>query len=608
MKTLSQLKIIICGSVDDGKSTLLGRILSETRNISLDQKEKLKIISKRYGTTNEAIDYALIVDGLQDEREQGITIDVAYKYINYKTQRLVFCDSPGHDQYTRNVVTAASNCHIGIVLIDSAKGVLQQTARHLAILNFVGIEHIIFAVNKIDAIHYNQKKIKQLFITIKNILNNYQFKSKFIIPISALNNENITKKSKKLFWYKGKNLLDQIINIKINEKNVGTSYIPIQHVHRPSSNIRQYMGTASGIIKKKEPILVLPSETKTSIKNIFFDNKKINATKHNAPVSIETKNQLDIARGDVIVLNKNIISIGNFFNASIVVTSNDNIYSGRQYLIRIHNKEIKITVTKIKGKQDINSSNLTSAKYLSINDLGEIEFDTHEKIVFAPFQKIKELGRFIIIDIENNNVVAAGIINFALRRSGNVFKSKVMIDNKKRSELIRQKSICIWLTGISGSGKTTIANALEQKLHDQKKLTYLLDADNLRLGINKDLGFSKNDRIENIRRIGEIARLMKDAGLIVIVAAISPYEKERMFVKSLLKKEEFFEIFVNTPLAICVKRDSKGLYQKARKDKFINKTGLGINYEIPKNPDLEVDTSKQQIMEIVDLIVEKLFN
>ena len=605
MTSFSQIKIITCGSVDDGKSTLVGRILAETNNIYSDQNDKLKIISKRYGTTKSSVDYALLMDGLQDEREQGITIDVAHKYIDYKNKRLVFCDSPGHNQYTKNVVTAASSCSIGVVLLDAAKGILEQTARHLAILDFAGIKHVIFAVNKIDSIKYNKKKFAYLQKKIQTLFNNYTFVSKFIIPISALNNENIVKKSQKILWYKGKNLLDQIIAIGSKDYSSSIPYITVQHVHRPNNKTRHYMGMARGSsIKNKSKIFIFPSKLKSAVKNIFFDNKKQSSTASNYPVCIETENELDITRGDIISLKKDAVETGNCFNASVVITSQDNLYSGRQYLIRIHNKEIYATVTKIKKKVDFGSENSQNLKELLVNDIGEIEFDTNETIAFLPFSTVKELGAFVIIDIGNHSVIAAGKINFALRRSGNVFQSNLKINKKNRSHLIRQTPKCIWFTGISGSGKTTIGNALEQKLHSQRKLTYFLDADNLRLGINKDLGFSQNDRVENIRRVAEISKLMVDAGLIVIVAAISPFENERNFARSLFDKKEFLEIFVNTPLSVCKTRDPKGLYKKSAKDKFMSKIGLGSDYQTPKKPDLIVSTERESSEQIADRILK----
>ena len=410
-------------------------------------------------------------------------------------------------------------------------------------------------------------------------------------------------------WYKGKNLLDQLISIKVLENKIKESFLPIQHVHRPNRMIRHYMGTATGQnLKKGKIVYVLPSNQKTKIKNIFYNNKKQKQTLHNYPASIETTTEIDIVRGDVIVSNINSFDVGNCFNASVVVTSNDSLIAGRQYLARIHNKETKITITKIRKKIDINSGKVLESGELLINDIGEIEFDTNEKIVFTKFDHSKQLGSFVIIDLENNNVVSAGKINFALRRSGNIFQNQFEINKISRAKFLKQSPKCIWFTGISGSGKTTIASALEKSLFKQNKLTYFLDADNLRAGINKDLGFAQQDRVENIRRIAEIAKLMVDAGLIVIVAAISPYVRERQFAKSLFDKKEFFEVFVNTPLKVCLKRDPKGLYKKAKKDKNMNKTGLGANYEKPRNPNLEIDTSKQKTDEIVKNLIKKAFS
>jgi bifunctional enzyme CysN/CysC len=607
VNSFSQIKIITCGSVDDGKSTLVGRILGETNNIYTDQRNNLKKISKRYGTTSDQIDYALLMDGLQDEKEQGITIDVAHKYINYKNKRLVFCDSPGHKQYTKNVVTAASNCSIGIILIDAGKGILEQTSKHLSIIDFSGIQHVIFAINKMDNIKYNQKKFNSLKNEIENLLKYYTFQSVFILPISALKNENIVKRSRKLSWYKGKNLLDQIIATKLKFTNSRVSYLKIQHVHRPNNKTRHYMGLVRGhSIKKKSTVFVLPSKSETTVRNIYFDLKNQSLTRSNFPISIEIGNELDITRGDIIALKKNEIETGNCFNASVVVTSKDNLYFGRQYLIRIHNKETYVTITKIK-KKDLINRETQSKKELLVNDIGEIEFTTTENIAFTPFAKIKELGAFIITDTDNYNVIAAGKINFSLRRSENIFKSNLSITKKDRSNLTRQTPKCIWLTGISGSGKTTIGNALEQILHSNKKLTYFLDGDNLRLGVNKDLGFLPNDRVENIRRVAEISKLMVDAGLIVIVATISPFENERNFARSLFEKNEFIEIFVNTPISICKSRDPKGLYKKASKEKKLNKIGLGSSYQIPKKPDYIVSTEKDSSDQIAQSVFRKYF-
>jgi len=604
---LDPIKICICGSVDDGKSTLVGRILLETKNIFADQIVKLKNLSKRYGTTGSNIDYVLSMDGLQAEREQGITIDVAHKYINYNKRRIVFCDSPGHKQYTKNVVTAASQCGVAIVLLDASKGVLEQTLRHIAILDFVGIKHIIFTINKMDCVSYNYNVFIKIQDQISLLLKDKNFISPRFVPISALKGDNIASLSSKMKWYKGKSLLKILSNIKVSDYTIKDSYIAIQHVHRPNPSIRHYMGIRNGEFFKNDNIIVFPSRQKTKIKNTFQGFEKNKRKLKSNIISFETKDEIGITRGDIVVKNKQgSIQTGNAFNASVCIISEDNLYSGRDYIMRIGNKETNINISKIKNKLDLFTNKKISCKELLINDLGEIEFNSIESVTFTPFDQDKFLGTFILIDKENNNTVAAGKISFALQRSESVLAEKIDIDQKKKAQLLKQSPVCIWLTGISASGKSTIAKALEKKLYQQGKITALLDADNLRLGINKNLGFSKSDRIENVRRISEIAKLMVESGLIVIVACISPYEQERIAARSLFKKFKFFEVFVNTPLSVCKKRDPKGLYKKSKMNKKINRTGLSNLYEKPKHPDLEIDTSRENINSIVNKIINKV--
>ena len=599
-------KIVTCGSVDDGKSTLIGRIIFETNNILNDQKNKLKNLSTRYGTTGNKLDLALLLDGLQDEREQGITIDVAHRYINYKNQRLVFHDSPGHQQYTRNVVTAASNCDIAIVLIDSKKRVLEQTKRHLKILEFLNIKNIIFVINKIDLIKYNQKKFNEIKNELQIIISNNSIK-KFYIPSSALNGDNVVFKSKKTKWYKGKSILDTIISIKY-QKLKKDSFMSIQHIHRPNRQIRNFFGNLNGSFKKNQKIKILPSDNSTKIKNIFH-NLKNEKKLSNTYASLEIDKQVDVSKGDIItsVDNKSILS-GNAFNADVVVTSNDKITSGREYLIRIHNKLTKITVLKIKKSLNFLNKKSKVKNELDLNDIGEIEFSSNDLIAFSNSPKAPGLNDFILIDELTFSVVCAGKINFALRRSGNIFKTSGKINKEIRSKIKRQSAKCIWLTGLSGSGKSTIAQALETKLVQSSKHTYVLDGDNLRLGINKNLGFSAADRTENIRRVAELSKLMVDAGLIVIVAVISPFEKDRNFAKSLFNEKEFYQIYVNTPLKVCIKRDPKKLYKNSKIIKGFNKIGLTDGYEEPKNPFLKIDTSKEETSKSVNKIIRKIFN
>ena len=601
-----QKKIVTCGSVDDGKSTLIGRIIFETKNILNDQDTKLKKLSKRYGTTGKDVDLALLLDGLQDEREQGITIDVAHKYINYKNQRLVFHDSPGHDQYTKNVVTAASNCDLAILLVDSSKGVLEQTKRHLKILEFLNIKNLIFAVNKIDLISFNQIKFKKICNDLKLILNKHKKINTYFIPVSGLKGDNVVTKSKRIKWYKGKSVLDVIVKTKITNKKMPT-FLPVQHVHRPNRKVRNYFGELSGSFSLNHKIKVLPGGSSAQIKNIYTNFKKIKKIS-NTYMSLSLKNELDIVRGDVVTsLDDKTIKSGNAFNANIVVTSQDKIIPGREYLLRIHNKVLKMTVLKVKNSFNFKTNNFIQASELDVNELGEIEFSTNQEIAFSTFDNIPQLGRFVIIDNINFNVVAAGTINFELRRSTNIFATEGSVNKKIRSSIKKQKPICIWLTGLSGSGKTTVAQALEKELVNKGKHTYVLDGDNLRSGINKNLGFSSADRSENIRRVAEISKLMVDSGLITIVSVISPFEKERVFAKSLFEKDEFFEIYLNTPLSVCLKRDPKKLYKKAKTIKGFNKIGLTTGYEVPKNPYLKIDTSKESIEIAVNKIIKNIF-
>ncbi len=599
-------KIVTCGSVDDGKSTLIGRIIYETNNILNDQKYKLKKLSERYGTTGTKLDYALLLDGLQDEREQGITIDVAHRFINYKNQRLMFHDSPGHHQYTRNVVTAASNCDTALLLVDAKKGLLDQTKRHIKILNFLEIKNIIFAINKIDLIKYDKKKFEDIQKNLENISGDRKVIKKFYIPTSALHGDNVFLKSKKIAWYKGKSILDTISLIK-NENKKNQNYMSVQNIQRPNRNIRHFTGDLKGTFKVGQSIKVLPTGSVSSIKNIFHNFKK-NKAITNSHVSLDLNKQVDVSKGDIIVTKDNkYIQSGNAFNAEVIVTSEDKVVPGREYLIRIHNKISKITVIKIKAGYDFSENKETKKNELDLNEAGTIEFTSNENLTFSTDEKVKELSKFILIDELTFDVVCAGKINFALRRSGNIFKTEGTIDKNVRSKIKRQKPKCIWLTGLSGSGKSTIAQALEKVLVEKNKHTYILDGDNLRLGINKNLGFSTSDRTENIRRVAELSKLMVDAGLIVIVAIISPFAKDRAFAKSLFDKSEFYEIFVNTPLKVCMKRDPKKLYKKSKNQKNLNKIGLTGDYEKPKSPFLEIDTSKEDLKKSVNKLISKIF-
>mgnify|MGYP001292851573 CR=1 FL=1 len=599
-------KVVTCGSVDDGKSTLIGRIIFETQNILDDQKSKLKKLSLRFGTTGSKLDYALLLDGLQDEREQGITIDVAHRYINYKNQRIVFHDSPGHYQYNSNVITAASNCDIAILLIDVKKGILNQTKRHLKILEFLNLKNIIFAFNKIDLVKYDKKIFFKLKEDLKKTLHS-NVKSSFV-PISALNGDNVVFKSKKMRWYKGRSILDTINSITLKRNRITKPYLTVQHIHRPNRLTRNYLGDLRGSLKVNQKIKILPGGHIANIKNIYSNFKKLKKVS-NSPISLNFKKQFDISKGDIILgLNNQQISTGDAFNAEIVITSDEKIISGRQYFLRIHDKFSKVTITKIKSVFNFRNNLNVKTNLLNPNDIGQIEFCSNDIIPFSTFNQLADIGRFILIDEVNFKIVGAGKINFALRRSRNIFKTVSKINQKNRADLKYQKAKCIWLTGLSGSGKSTIAQHLEKELFVKSKHTYILDGDNLRLGVNKNLGFTAADRAENVRRIAEIAKIMVDAGLIVIVAVISPFRKDRHFAKSLFQKKEFYEVYVNTPLKVCMKRDPKKLYTKVKNIKGFNKIGLTGSYEKPENPFIKIDTSKETIINSVKKIIKGVFN
>lgn len=604
-----QKKVVICGSVDDGKSTLTGRIYYDTKNLPKDQLKRVQLISKKKnqkGIGNN-LDLTFFNDGLADEIEQGITIDVSHKFLNVAGERYIFHDSPGHNQYTRNVINAASECNIAIVLIDLTKGILDQTKTHIQILKFLGIKNIIFVLNKIDLIKYNKKTYNEVLKTLKKYLVSYPLEKFYFVPTSALIGTNVVFSAPKNKWYYSKSIFQILKQIKI-KKNLNTiGYLSVQQVCRKNGK-RFYKGQINGNLKKTDAITLLPLNKKIKILNIYNDFRKKDYLQNGAYASIELKGHYDISRGDILCWKKeeNILT-GDHFNATLAVTSEEGIYAGREYFLRIHNQETSASVNKVKGLLD-HENNLIKRSKLKANEIGQIEFSLNKSIFFSENNKISELSNFVIIDKFSNNIVAGGKINFKLRRSEKIFPVKSNIVKSTRSRIKKQVPICIWLTGRSGSGKTTIAQILEQKLLADGKHTYLLDGDNLRSGLNKDLGFAKADRIENVRRVSEVAKLFVDAGIIVIVSLISPFLRDREFAKKLFLKNEFFEIHVNTPLSVCIKRDPKKLYKESKKNLSLNNIGLGGIYEEPKKPFLRVNTEKNNARFQSDKILKKIFN
>ncbi|MDC0426655.1 adenylyl-sulfate kinase [Pelagibacteraceae bacterium] len=604
-----QKKVVICGSVDDGKSTLTGRIYYDTKNLPEDQLRRIQLISKKKnqkGIGNN-LDLTFFNDGLTDEIEQGITIDVSHKFLNAAKERYIFHDSPGHNQYTRNVINAASECNIAIVLVDLTKGILEQTKTHIQILKFLGLKNIIFVLNKIDLINYDKKKYIKVLKTLKNYLASYSLGKFYFIPTSALTGTNVVFSAPKNKWYYHKSIFQILKNIKIKENKNTFGYLSVQQICRKNGK-RYYNGQINGNLKKINEVFLLSLNKKIKILNIYNNFKKNFFLQDGAYASIELKGHYDISRGDILCWkNREHIFTGNNFNATLVVTSDEGVYAGREYFLRINNQETSISVNKVKGILDFDE-NLIKRPKLQVNEIGQVEFSSIKPIFFSESKKISKLSNFIIIDKSSNNIVAGGKINFKLRRSEKIFPTKSNIIKSTRSKIKKQIPICIWLTGRSGSGKTTVAQAIEKKLVAKGKHTYLLDGDNLRSGINKDLGFTKSDRIENIRRVSEVAKLFVDAGLIVIVSLISPFLRDREFAKNLFLKNEFFEIHVNTPLSVCIKRDPKKLYKESKKNFNVNNIGLTGIYEDPKDPFLRVNTEKNNADFQAEKILKKIFN
>ncbi len=604
------LKFITCGSVDDGKSTLIGRILFESQLILDDQLEVLKNDSIKVGTQGDNLDLALLVDGLSSEREQGITIDVAYKYFNTNKRKFIVLDTPGHEQYTRNMVTGASNADLAVILIDASKGVLTQTKRHSYLCSMMGIKNIIVAINKIDQVEYKEKIFNSISNEFKTMSAKLNFSQMSIVPVSALKGDNVSIKSKKTKWYKGKTLLDILEKSEIKRrKEQSTFRLPIQSVLRPNSKFRGFQGTvSSGSISKGDKILIQPGSNTAKVKEIFYSGKKINKALADNAITITLNKEIDVSRGNIFTKDKEPCEISNQFQSKLIWLDENDGHTGRSYIFKINNQTAGAQISKIKSKIDISNLTDTSGNMLKLNDISTVNINLDKDIVFEEYTMNRSLGGFILVDRFSNKTVAAGLIQFSLRRAQNIFEQNLSINKNLRHKLNNHKSKVLWLTGLSGSGKSTIANELEKKLYERGIRTYVLDGDNIRHGLNKDLGFTDADRVENIRRIGEVAKLMVDAGLIVITAFISPFAAERAMIKEMFSEEEFKEVFIDVPIKIAEKRDPKGLYKKARKGLIKNFTGLDSEYEKPINPDYRFQTDKLSLKKIVNSLLSSEFS
>jgi bifunctional enzyme CysN/CysC len=604
----SMLRFITCGSVDDGKSTLIGRLLYDTKLLYEDQLAALEADSKKVGTQGDKIDFALLVDGLAAEREQGITIDVAYRFFSTDKRKFIVADTPGHEQYTRNMATGASTADVAVILIDARQGVLKQTRRHSFIASLLGIRHIVVAINKMDIVGYSQAVFEKIEADYRAFADKLGFESIVAIPISALEGDNITAKSANTRWFKGPALLPYLETIEVASDRAEKPFrMPVQWVNRPNLDFRGFCGTiASGAVRPGDEVVVVPSGRRSTVKRIVtMDGDLAVAGPHRA-VTLTLADEIDISRGDVLCAGPAPAEQSDQFAAQIIWMHDEEMIPGRQYHFKTANRTVSGSITELKHKVNVNTLEHMSGKTLELNEVGVCNVSTSAPIAFDPYAQNRETGSFIIIDKRTNNTVGVGLIDFSLRRAQNVHWQDLDINKRARAHAKHQRPCVLWFTGLSGAGKSTIANLVEKRLHDMGRHTYTLDGDNVRHGLNKDLGFTDADRVENIRRVSETAKLMVDAGLIVLVSFISPFQSERRMAREMLEDGEFIEVFVSTPLAVCEKRDVKGLYAKARRGEIRNFTGIDSDYEAPENPELTLDTSKTTAADAAATIVEHL--
>lgn len=602
------LRFITCGSVDDGKSTLIGRLLYDSKMIFEDQLSALKSDSKKYGTQGQKIDFALLVDGLAAEREQGITIDVAYRYFSTDKRKFIVADTPGHEQYTRNMATGASTANLAILMIDARKGILTQTRRHSFIVSLIGVKNVVLVINKMDLVDYDQKTFDQIDKDYREFSSSLGFNDIVSIPMSALEGDNVLERSDNTKWYQGPLLMEHLEEVRIDRDNTEQPFrLPVQWVNRPNLDFRGFSGTiASGSINVGDEIIALPTAKTSKVSQIVDGKGEQNSALAGQAITLCLEDEIDISRGDVIAKINDRPETTDQFQAHLIWMHNENMLPGRPYLIKTNNKIIDGAVSELRHKVNVNSLEHESGKVLELNEIGLVNIKTSEPIAFDAYKDNKSMGSFILIDKFTNSTVAYGMINFGLRRASNVHWQAVDVHKEIRATQKHQQAKILWFTGLSGSGKSTIANLVEKKLHVMGKHTYLLDGDNVRQSLNKDLGFTDVDRVENIRRVGEVAGLMVDAGLIVLAAFISPFSAERQMVREMVGEDEFIEVFVDTPLEVCEARDIKGLYKKARAGELKNFTGIDSPYEIPETAEIHINTVDNTEDEAAELVIKVL--
>ena len=605
----SLLRFITCGSVDDGKSTLIGRLLYDSKMIFDDQFEALQADSKRVGTQGQEIDFALLVDGLAAEREHGITIDVAYRFFATEKRKFIVADCPGHEQYTRNMFTGASTADLAIMMIDARKGVLVQTRRHSYLCNLIGIKNIVLAVNKMDLVDYSQQVFDQIVADYTAFAHEIGIKSFTAMPISGFKGDNITSLSENTPWFTGKPLIEHLESVELDLTTDQTKpfRLPVQWVNRPNLDFRGFSGLiSSGSVKPGDAVRVLPSGKTSTVTKIISLDGELDEAVAGQSVTICFADEVDCSRGNVIAVADAPPEVSDQFEATIVWMDDDPLHVGRAYWLKLGTQTLSVTVQQPKHTVNVNTMEHLAAKTLELNAIGVAELTTDKPIVFEPYALSRTLGGFILIDKITSRTVGAGMLHFSLRRAQNVHWQATDIGREEHAYLKNQKARVLWFTGLSGSGKSTIANEVEKSLNMINRHTFLLDGDNVRHGLNKDLGFTEADRIENIRRVGEVAKLMADAGLIVLTAFISPFRVERDMVRAMLPDAEFIEIFVDTPLEVAEARDVKGLYKKARSGALKNFTGIDSPYEPPLNPEIRVNTVEMTATEAAEYIVRQI--
>jgi bifunctional enzyme CysN/CysC len=605
---LDLLRFITCGSVDDGKSTLIGRLLYEAKCIFDDQVTSLKQESITHGTQGGDIDFALLVDGLAAEREQGITIDVAYRFFNTDKRKFIVADTPGHEQYTRNMVTGASNADLSVILIDARKGVIEQTKRHAFICSLLGIKQVVLAINKMDLVDYQQSTFEEIHADFEVFAKQLKFDTITPIPMSALKGDNVVSRSAHMTWFHGPTLMAMLETTPIPSlAHAHGLRFPVQWVNRPHLDFRGFAGTlAAGTVKPGDEVRVLPSGATAKVEDIILFEQKLEQAQCGQAVTLTLDKEIDASRGDMIVSAKDPCEVSDQFEVELVWMADEQGYLGRSYGMQIGTNWVNAQITEIKYKTNINTMEQNPARTLTLNDIVVAKVSLDKPVAFEAYQQCRPLGAFILVDRFSNATVGAGMIDFALRRAANVHRQSVNIDKSARNRLNGHAGKVLWFTGLSGSGKSTVANIVEQKLHQKGIRTYLLDGDNLRHGLNKDLGFTEADRIENIRRITEVAHLMVDAGIVVLTAFISPFRAERRSARARFAEGEFIEVFMDTPLEVAEKRDVKGLYQKARRGEIPNFTGIDSPYEEPLEAEFKLSTEETTPEELAEQLLAQL--